>query len=69
MSGPSGYSLSEQIACVEREVRMREKLYPVWILKNKMTQAVADRQINCMRQVLRTLQAMINGRENSSSES
>ena len=57
--GPSGYSISEQIACVAREVRMREVLYPKWVLAERMAQATADRQLNCMKAVLRTLEAMI----------
>lgn len=58
--GPSGFSINEQIACVAREVRMREMLYPKYVQAERMAQATADRQLGCMKAVLRTLEAMIN---------
>jgi hypothetical protein len=57
--GPSGFNLNEQIACVAREVRMREMLYPKWVQAGRMAQATADRQLGCMKAVLGTLAAMI----------
>ena len=49
-------SLSEQIACVRREVRLRERVYPRRIAEGRMRQAEADRELVRMRAVLQTLE-------------
>ena len=48
--------LHVQIACVEREIRMREVTYPRWVQAKKMSQNRADAEIAAMRAVLKTLQ-------------
>ncbi len=45
----------EQIKCIEREIGMRERVYPRWIESKKMTQQKADEEIRIMRGVLKTL--------------
>ena len=47
--------LAEQIACVEREIRMRQRVYPHRIGTGKMSREDADREIDTMRRVLATL--------------
>jgi len=49
-------SLTEQIASVEREIRMRERTYPRWIEQRRMTAKTGEHEIACMRAVLATLQ-------------
>ena len=49
-------SITEQIASVEREIRMRERAYPRWIEQRRMTAKTAEHEISCMRAVLATLQ-------------
>lgn len=44
-----------QIKCVERELGMRERVYPRWVQAKKMTQEKADEEIKTMREVLKTL--------------
>jgi hypothetical protein len=51
----SGPSLDEQIACVRREIDLRERLYPRWVAMQKMTQTSSDRELAAMRAVLATL--------------
>lgn len=53
-------TLEEQIECVEREIGMREKVYPRWVkaVPQKMTQAKADQELARMRAVLATLQSL-----------
>ncbi len=51
-------SIDDQIACVEREIRMREQVYPRWIAQRKLTQPTADKQIAGMKAVLDTLQTV-----------
>ena len=47
--------IEAQIACVQREIRMREHVYPRRVAEQKMTQALADRELSTMRAVLATL--------------
>ena len=48
-------SLEVQLACVRREISMRERVYPRWVATEKMTQKKADEEIAAMRAVLETL--------------
>ena len=50
--------ISEQIACVERELRMRHRAYPRWVNDGRMTQAKATAEIAAMEGVLATLRAL-----------
>lgn len=47
--------LAEQIACVEREIAMRERVYPTLIARQRMSKANADRETAQMKAVLATL--------------
>ena len=48
-------SIAEQITSVEREIRMREKVYPRWVERKKLSQAKADHEMAAMHAVLETL--------------
>jgi hypothetical protein len=48
-------NIDQQIACVIREIAMRERVYPAWIAKGKMKQEKAEHEIAAMRAVLHTL--------------
>lgn len=50
--------LPDQIACVERELGMRRRVYGKWIAAGRMTQADADREIATMSAVLDTLRSL-----------
>lgn len=50
--------LEVQIACVEREIKMRERAYPRWVSNGSMTQGKADRELEQMNAVLKTLQGL-----------
>lgn len=65
MASDNSCSLSDQIACVRREVGMRERVYPRWIAAGNMTQAKADREIEAMKAVLATLVRLQEQREPS----
>ena len=61
-AGAGGYravavSLLDQAAAVEREIRMREKLYPRWVRDGKLTQKLADLELERMRAVLNTVRS------------
>lgn len=51
-------SIEQQIAAVQREIRMRERVYPRRVSDRKMTQQLADRELAAMRAVLATLEAL-----------
>lgn len=55
MEGGMTASLEDQIVCVQREIRMRERNYPKWVENGRMTQAQSDKQLGTMRDVLETL--------------
>ena len=38
-------TLAEKIACVRREIGMRERVYPRWVQQGRLTQAKANRAI------------------------
>lgn len=57
-SVPAGVPFEEQIACIEREIGFRERLYPRWIKSGKINQAAADTELARIRAVLLSLQAM-----------
>lgn len=48
-------TLDEMIACVEREISMREHVYPRRIEQGRMKSDRADREIEIMKAVSRTL--------------
>ena len=50
--------LERQIKCVEREIGMRERVYPRWIAGKKMSQSKANDEIAMMRAVLETLKGL-----------
>lgn len=47
--------IAAQIACVEREIAMRLRVYPRWVAVGKMTQAKADSEIAAMTVVRESL--------------
>ena len=48
-------SLAQQIEEVEREIALRERVYPHQVASGKMRQSVADYHLDRMRAVFRTL--------------
>lgn len=45
----------ELIACADREIRFRQRVYPRRVADGRMTQAKADHEIACMEQIRDTL--------------
>ena len=48
-------TIDRQIACVLREIALRKKVYPSWVLQRRMTQEEALREIDTMEAVAITL--------------
>lgn len=54
-ASPDAISIADQIACVKREIAMRERVYPRWVTAGKMKQEKADAESATMKAVLETL--------------
>lgn len=51
-------NIERQLACVQRELKMREQVYPRWVREGKMTQRQMDQELEDMRAVEATLQSI-----------
>ena len=49
------WSIDAQIKCVQREIEMRERVYPPRVREGKMNEHHAKREIATMKAVLHTL--------------
>lgn len=52
---PTVVSLADQIECVEREIRMRRRVYPRRVAESRMSADAARRETATMEAVLETL--------------
>lgn len=50
---------ADQAEAVRREIKLRESVYPRRVDAQKMTQALADRELGRMRAVARTLELVV----------
>jgi hypothetical protein len=55
------YTIDAQILCVRRELAVRKRVCPGWVLSGKMKAEEADHAINCMQAVHDTLVAVKDG--------
>lgn len=55
--------LEKQIACVEREIAMRKRVYPRLIESGRMKPGTASREIELMNAVLASLRGMLAPKE------
>lgn len=53
--------IADMIACIRRELAMRERVYPRQVEANRMKQAEADQELRRMRGVLALLQTQPQG--------
>lgn len=53
--------LAEQVACVEREIRMRRRAYPRWVADRRLAQDKADAELRAMEAVAETLRRLAEG--------
>lgn len=42
----------EKIKEIERELKMRKKVFPTWVLQGRVKQDVADKRIKIMEEIL-----------------
>jgi hypothetical protein len=55
---PDGVTLEHQIACVAREIALREAAYPKWVASGRMKREVAERELARMKAVIETLKSV-----------
>ncbi len=48
-------TITDEIRCIEREIKLRENFYPRWINAGRMTEGKADHEIRCMKAILERL--------------
>lgn len=48
-------TIDEMIKEAEREMAMRQRLYPMWVETKRMTQATADKQTRALSGILKLL--------------
>lgn len=46
----------EKIKEIERELKMRKKVFPTWVLQGRVKQDVADKRIEIMEEILKDYQ-------------
>jgi len=51
-------SLERQIACVRRELAIRERVYPAWVERGTMTPESMTRELEGMRAVIESLEGL-----------
>lgn len=61
MSEAAPITLDEMIACAEREVRMRKRVYPRWVEHGRMTPQAANRETRTMEAILAELEKLKQG--------
>jgi len=57
--------IEAQIACIERELAFRVKLYPRWVKAGKLTQENADVELERMGAVLASLRRIQQGHDHA----
>jgi hypothetical protein len=50
------FTSAEMVGCIERELKMRRRVYPRWVSTGKMSQPQANREIALMEAILARLQ-------------
>lgn len=51
----SDVTTADMVACIKRELAMRENVYPKWVRSGRMKASDADREVRRMRGVLKRL--------------
>lgn len=52
-------TLANEVAEIERELKMRERVFPNWVKNGKMTQAQAEHRIACTVATLERLKLLL----------
>lgn len=53
------FTRAEKLACVQREIKQRERVYPRLVEKADMSAAFAREQIACMKEIAADLERLL----------
>lgn len=51
--------LPQLVACAERELALRRRVYPKWVLGGRMAPATAERETQAMADIVDTLKCLL----------
>ena len=46
------FTTEDKISCLQREIRMRQRVYPKRVMQEHMTESKADWELGCMQAIL-----------------
>lgn len=49
-------TITDEINEIKREIRVREKIYPQWVLIHKISKATAEKRVNALKATLARLE-------------
>jgi hypothetical protein len=49
---------ADQLACAERELKLRHRVYPRWVEQGRMSRQLADRELLAMQAIVATLKEL-----------
>ncbi len=52
-------SLKDQLACAQRELALRQRVYPRWVEAGKLKQSIAEEEIRRMAAICETLEDLL----------
>lgn len=55
---PPGFTVRELVECARREVRMRERVYPAWVQRGRMTHGRARAETEGMKAIVSVLEQL-----------
>ncbi len=51
------FTLKQQIGCLQREIALRERLYPRWVESKKLKPESAEFELQCMKSIAERLKS------------
>ena len=51
----------EKLHCVERELKMRQRVYPRWVQIGRMSSAQAEHELACMAAIVEDYDKIVHG--------
>jgi hypothetical protein len=55
---PDGFKREDLLACLNREIAMRQSLYPEWVAAKKMSKADAERELGMMEECRKAVETV-----------
>jgi hypothetical protein len=55
------FTATEKLDCINREIKMRRRVYPRWVAEGRMTQEKANSEIACMEAIAQDYEKQAQG--------